>query len=149
MPRASPDCQPPALFHLSPASRSPPPSQMEPVTERQTQAPGEDLAHDGPVEATESCGGKEQADGQHQKKLKRPLKPLSQKKVKDYNEGLAKRGVVYLSRVPPFMKPAKVKHLMEQHGVVTRVREQPLPFGVRSKPQISPGLSCLTTNSST
>lgn len=54
-------------------------------------------------------------------KLKRPLKPLSKRKVASYNEGLKKRGVVYISRVPPFMKPAKVKHLMEQHGVVTRV----------------------------
>lgn len=52
-----------------------------------------------------------------------PLKVLSKKKVASYNKSLAKRGVVYLSRVPPFMKPAKVKHLMEQHGVVTRVSE--------------------------
>lgn len=48
-------------------------------------------------------------------------KPLSKRRVESYNESLKKRGVVYLSRVPPFMKPAKVKHLMEQHGVVTRV----------------------------
>ncbi|CAN0377008.1 unnamed protein product [Laminaria digitata] len=54
-------------------------------------------------------------------KAKRPLKPLNKKKVASYNEGLKKRGVVYLSRVPPFMKPAKIKHLMEQHGVVSRV----------------------------
>lgn len=60
--------------------------------------------------------GKEVSKG-----IKRPLKPLSKRKVENYNEGLKKRGVVYLSRVPPFMKPAKVKHLMEQHGVVTRV----------------------------
>ena len=54
--------------------------------------------------------------------VKRPLmKPLNKKRVESYNEGLKKRGVVYMSRVPPFMKPAKVKHLMEQHGVVTRV----------------------------
>ncbi len=105
---------------------------MEPVTEGQAQAPGEGLGHDGPADAAESRGGKEQADGRQQKQLKRPLKPLSQRRVKDYNEGLAKRGVVYLSRVPPFMKPAKVKHLMEQHGVVTRVREQRLPRGVES-----------------
>lgn len=56
------------------------------------------------------------------KNVKGPLKTLSKKKVESYNQRLAKRGVVYLSRVPPFMKPAKVKHLMEQHGVVTRVR---------------------------
>lgn len=53
--------------------------------------------------------------------VKRPLKPLNKKKVDRYNEGLKKRGVVYLSRVPPFMKPAKIKHLMEQHGAVSRV----------------------------
>lgn len=49
------------------------------------------------------------------------VKPLSKRRVESYNESLKKRGVVYLSRVPPFMKPTKVKHLMEQHGVVTRV----------------------------
>ena len=32
-----------------------------------------------------------------------------------------KRGVVYLSRVPPYMKPAKVKHLMAQFGSVNRI----------------------------
>lgn len=57
----------------------------------------------------------------HVEKVKRPLKPLNKKKVDRYNEGLKKRGVVYLGRVPPFMKPAKIKHLMEQHGVVSRV----------------------------
>ncbi|CAM9487847.1 unnamed protein product [Choristocarpus tenellus] len=52
---------------------------------------------------------------------KGPLKPLSTKTIVKYNESLRKRGVVYLSRVPPFMKPVKVKHLLEQHGTVTRV----------------------------
>ena len=96
---------------------------MKAVPEMQAETPGDEIDQDNLVEAEESRDGKEQADGvQQRKKLKRPLKPLSSRKVKDYNEGLAKRGVVYLSRVPPFMKPAKVKHLMEQHGVVTRVR---------------------------
>lgn len=94
---------------------------MEPVADQQVQDPGGD--HDPPAETRETPDGKGQTGAREQKKLKRPLKPLSQSKVKDYNEGLAKRGVVYLSRVPPFMKPAKVKHLMEQHGVVTRVSE--------------------------
>lgn len=30
-------------------------------------------------------------------------------------------GVVYLGRVPPYMKPAKVKHLLSQFGEVSRV----------------------------
>lgn len=56
-----------------------------------------------------------------ERKAKKPLKPLSKRKVENYNESLKRRGVVYMSRVPPFMKPSKVKQLMEQHGVVTRV----------------------------
>ncbi|CAM9168907.1 unnamed protein product [Pylaiella littoralis] len=93
---------------------------MEPAAAVQVQDPCED--RDRIAEALEISDGKEQSGVQQQrKKSKRPLKPLSQRKVKDYNDGLANRGVVYLSRVPPFMKPAKVKHLMEQHGVVTRV----------------------------
>lgn len=89
---------------------------MEPVADQKDQDPGGD--HEPPAEPSNEGEG-----GEEKKKVKRPLKPLSQRKVKDYNDGLAKRGVVYLSRVPPFMKPAKVKHLMEQHGVVTRVSE--------------------------
>lgn len=95
---------------------------MEPSPDQKIHEPVDDDAP--PAETRENPDGEGQEEGaREQKKLKRPLKPLSQRKVKDYNEGLAKRGVVYLSRVPPFMKPAKVKHLMEQHGVVSRVSE--------------------------
>ena len=34
-------------------------------------------------------------------------------------------GIVYLSRIPPYMKPAKVRHLFSRHGVVGRVYLQP------------------------
>ena len=33
----------------------------------------------------------------------------------------SKAGVLYLSRVPPFMKPAKVKHLLGQFGEVSKL----------------------------
>lgn len=75
---------------------------------------GDASAHQGPGNSDGLVQG-------HVGKMKRPLKPLNKKKVDRYNEGLKKRGVVYLSRVPPFMKPAKIKHLMEQHGIVSRV----------------------------
>ena len=42
-------------------------------------------------------------------------------KFKRFGEALARRGVVYLSRVPPFMKPDKVRHLLEQYGEITRL----------------------------
>ena len=34
-------------------------------------------------------------------------------------------GIVYLSRIPPFMKPLKVRHLLSQYGEVGRVFLQP------------------------
>lgn len=34
-------------------------------------------------------------------------------------------GIVYLSRVPPFMKPHKVKHLLSQYGSVGRIYLKP------------------------
>ena len=34
-------------------------------------------------------------------------------------------GIVYLSSVPPFMRPHKLKHLLSQYGAVGRVYLQP------------------------
>lgn len=39
----------------------------------------------------------------------------------DFSSKLAKRGVIYLSRIPPFMKPNKVRTIFEQYGEVTRL----------------------------
>lgn len=38
-----------------------------------------------------------------------------------YREKLSKRGVIYLSKIPPFMKPNKVRTLFEVYGEVTRL----------------------------
>jgi ESF2/ABP1 family protein len=38
-----------------------------------------------------------------------------------YGEDLARRGVVFMSRVPPFMKPNKVRVLLEPYGEITRL----------------------------
>lgn len=38
-----------------------------------------------------------------------------------YREALAKRGVIYMSRIPPFMKPNKARTIFEQYGEVTRL----------------------------
>lgn len=34
-------------------------------------------------------------------------------------------GVVYMSRLPPFMKPAKIRNIFSQYGVVGRLFLQP------------------------
>ena len=38
-----------------------------------------------------------------------------------YKEKLEKRGVIYMSRIPPFMKPNKARSLFEKYGEVTRL----------------------------
>ena len=38
-----------------------------------------------------------------------------------------KRGVIYLSRIPPFMRPSTVRHLLSIHGTITRLFLTPEP----------------------
>ncbi|PWW78964.1 hypothetical protein C7212DRAFT_275295 [Tuber magnatum] len=49
------------------------------------------------------------------------LKPLSKEELAASKEATAKTGVVYLSRVPPFMKPMKVKSLLSHFGEIDRI----------------------------
>jgi ESF2/ABP1 family protein len=53
------------------------------------------------------------------KKLKKSKKKL--KSYEKYQKAQEKRGVVYLARIPPYMKPMKVQHLLEQYGKVTNL----------------------------
>ena len=46
---------------------------------------------------------------------------LSSKSLAAASEEHARRGLCYLSRLPPFMKPAKLRHLLSQHGEVLRI----------------------------
>ena len=43
------------------------------------------------------------------------------KDAQEYSKNLEKRGVVYMSRIPPGMKPNKARTLFEQFGDVTRI----------------------------
>ena len=54
------------------------------------------------------------------KKSKKP-KSLLVGLANEYREDLEKRGVIYLARIPPFMKPNKVKSIFEEYGEVTRL----------------------------
>ena len=54
------------------------------------------------------------------KKAKKPHK-LSLEDTEDFNAKLKKRGVVYLSRIPPRMGPSKLKKILSEFGNVTRV----------------------------
>ncbi|RKO87593.1 hypothetical protein BDK51DRAFT_2209, partial [Blyttiomyces helicus] len=47
--------------------------------------------------------------------------PLTAKSLLKLQTTLAKSGVVYLSRIPPFMKPAKLRHLLSAYGKLNRI----------------------------
>merc|ERR1719502_17433 len=50
-----------------------------------------------------------------------------------FNEDMQKRGVVYLSRIPPFMKPLKIRQYFSQFGKIDRVYLTPEDERVRLK----------------
>lgn len=48
-------------------------------------------------------------------------KPLTKKSLIATAAAVKRSGVVYLSRIPPFMKPAKLRSLLEPHGAINRI----------------------------
>lgn len=64
-------------------------------------------------------------DSSFQMETKKSLKKKEADRLKkdaaEYRENLAKRGVIYISRIPPFMKPNKARTIFEQFGEVTRL----------------------------
>ena len=65
-----------------------------------------------------ASGGGSGSDGEPAGDGKRVL---TKRKLEKLQARAAKKGVCYLSRVPPFMKPVKLRHLLEQHGEVLRI----------------------------
>lgn len=55
------------------------------------------------------------------------------KEAEAYISKLENRGVIFLSRVPPFMKPNKARDLFEQYGEVTRLYLAEEDVGVRHR----------------
>ena len=53
------------------------------------------------------------------------LKVLSADALKRFNARLEKTGVVYLSRIPPFMKPQKMRSLLSRYGEIGRIYLSP------------------------
>eukprot|EP00041_Stephanoeca_diplocostata_P016868 m.334659 g.334659 ORF g.334659 m.334659 type:complete len:235 (-) comp20510_c0_seq2:297-1001(-) len=53
------------------------------------------------------------------------LDQISADALEQFNEKQRRRGIIYFSRIPPFMKPAKLRHLMEQYGAVGKIFLKP------------------------
>jgi ESF2/ABP1 family protein len=56
-----------------------------------------------------------------QKILKLETGPLSLAKLNRFREKLSKTGVLYFSRIPPFMKHTKLRSLLSQYGEIGRI----------------------------
>lgn len=48
-------------------------------------------------------------------------RPLTKKNLIASAEAIKKSGVVYMSRIPPFMKPTKLRSLLEPYGKINRI----------------------------
>lgn len=55
------------------------------------------------------------------KKKNKRLKALTPEQLQEYAELEEKRGILYMSRVPPYMKPQKLRHLLSDFGEVLRI----------------------------
>ncbi|KAJ2617294.1 RNA-binding ATPase activator esf2 [Coemansia sp. RSA 1365] len=53
--------------------------------------------------------------------IEQSKRPLSEKEVEQAQKRERKSGVVYMSRVPPYMRPIKVRHMLEKYGQIGRI----------------------------
>eukprot|EP01138_Halocafeteria_seosinensis_P007507 gb/GECG01007673.1/.p1 GENE.gb/GECG01007673.1/~~gb/GECG01007673.1/.p1 ORF type:complete len:204 (+),score=34.09 gb/GECG01007673.1/:1-612(+) len=50
----------------------------------------------------------------------KPLQ-LSKESLERFQQREKQKGIIYLSRIPPYMKPQKVRHLLEVYGKIDRI----------------------------
>ncbi|GAB1318636.1 RNA-binding ATPase activator esf2 [Madurella fahalii] len=87
----------------------------------------EDRSHVGGAElkedTAEPTGESKTKERQKSEKLELPdvSKPITKKNLVATEAAIKKSGVVYLSRIPPFMKPQKLRSLLEPYGKINRI----------------------------
>ena len=113
--------------------------------ERDTQAPnGIDTEEDRTTESTsrpksdEDNTGASKLDTAKAARSKEPRLsgaslPLSKKNLVNTDAAVRRSGVVYISRVPPFMKPAKLRSLLEPYGKINHIFLSPEDLRARSR----------------
>ncbi|KAI9594486.1 hypothetical protein BDF19DRAFT_471617 [Syncephalis fuscata] len=67
------------------------------------------------------------------RKEKNIVKGLTSEELDRYKEAHEKSGLIYLSRIPPFMKPQKIRHLLSQYGKVGRIYLAPEDENARKR----------------
>ena len=61
------------------------------------------------------------------------LKPLNPSQLASSHRKARKTGVVYLSRIPPFMRPSTIRHLLTPYGDISRLFLTPEPPSVYAR----------------
>lgn len=110
---------------------------------------GDEDGNDGGASAggeTTGSGEEEAGEGSKQRKksgetksestkdeLPGVTKPLTKKNLVATDAAIKKSGVVYISRIPPFMNPAKLRSLLEPYGQINRLFLAPEDPSSRSR----------------
>lgn len=68
--------------------------------------------HDASSETDDKGKGKEK---------EKVLKPLTKEALAEFEEAQRKAGIIYISRIPPRMRPQKLRHIMSAYGEVGRI----------------------------
>lgn len=72
-------------------------------------------------ETDDEVESEHQDSSAHSVQVPQVVKSLTKKNLVATEAAIKKSGVVYLSRVPPFMKPAKLRNLLETYGKINRL----------------------------
>lgn len=92
--------------------------------EKEDESLPEPTGQDGKQRQEDGAKDKNKKEAKASKKhseLPNVSKPLTKKNLVATEAAIKKSGVVYLSRIPPFMKPAKLRSLLEPYGKINRI----------------------------
>lgn len=81
----------------------------------------------------EDSGSQDEDSSAKQVKTPQLAKALTKKNLVATEAAIKKSGVVYLSRIPPFMKPGKLRFLLERYGKINRLFLAPQDPTVHSR----------------
>lgn len=82
---------------------------------------GTEAMEDDSVQSEEGSEEDDEAQAKAIEKQKRKMRRDAEK----FRDREMRKGVIYLSRIPPHMKPEKIRHLLGQYGDVLRIFLQP------------------------
>ncbi|RFU33732.1 hypothetical protein B7463_g2598, partial [Scytalidium lignicola] len=96
--------------------------------EEEDEKDGHEKEHNIPEDSEPESPGKKAEGKKESHKLPKLVvelpgvtKPLSKKNLVATEAAIKRSGVIYMSRIPPFMKPAKLRSLLEPWGPINRI----------------------------